>query len=95
MYLVSSDEPEFLNACMGAKWYKDFLVNGVSGGNGAIGNLSKDELEKCQFYIPKEKSERDCIASFFTKLDKQISLQDIQLKKLEQLKKACLNQMIA
>lgn len=95
MYLVSSDEAEFLNACMGASWYKKFLVTGVSGGNGAIGNLSKDELEKCEFYIPKEKEERNRIASFFTNLDKQISLQSQQVEKLMQLKKACLNQFIA
>lgn len=95
MYLVSSDEAEFLNACMGASWYKEFLVTGVSGGNGTIGNLSKDELEKCQFYIPKEKEERDRIASFFTCLDKRISLETQQLEKLNQMKKACLNQFIA
>ena len=95
MYLVSSDEAEFLNACMGASWYKKFLVTGVSGGNGAIGNLSKDELEKCEFYIPKEKEERNRIASFFTNLDKQITLQSQQVEKLMQLKKACLNQFIA
>jgi restriction endonuclease S subunit len=39
--------------------------------------------------------EQQRIVTFFQSFDKQISLQTLQLEKLEQLKKACLKKMIA
>ena len=95
MLLASSDEPNFLNASMGSDWFRDFQAIGISGGNGAIGNLDKTELEEFSFYIPKEKAERDRIASFFRSLDTKISLQTQRIEKLKQMKAACLSKMIA
>ena len=39
--------------------------------------------------------EQHRIVTFFQSFDKQISLQTLQLEKLEQMKKACLKKMIA
>lgn len=37
--------------------------------------------------------EQKCIASYFTSLDRQISLQSQRLEKLKQIKSACLDKM--
>ena len=95
MLLATSVEPDFLNASMGSDWFREFQTIGISGGNGAIGNLDKTELEEFCFYIPKEKAERDSIASFFRSLDKKILLQTQLIEKLKQMKAACLSKMIA
>ena len=95
MLIATSEEPDFLNASMGSDWFKAFQTIGISGGNGAIGNLDKTELEEFSFYIPREKAERDRIATFFRTLDAKISLQTQRIEKLKQLKFACLNKMIA
>ena len=93
MLRVISNESEFLNASMNTCWYKKVLQTCVAGGNGAIGNLNKNDLSNTSFYIPKEKEERDAIASYFTSLDHQISLQTQRLEKLKQIKSACLDKM--
>lgn len=93
MLLAKSDEPEFVNTSMNTSWYEKFLKTGVSGGNGSIGNLNKTYLENHVILIPSTKAERDKLASFFTNLDKQISLQTQRLEKLKQIKAACLDKM--
>lgn len=93
MLKVISNESEFLNASMNTCWYKRVLQTCVAGGNGAIGNLNKNDLSNTSFYIPKEKEERDAIASYFTSLDRQITLQTQRLEKLKQIKSACLDKM--
>ena len=93
MYLVTSHESEFLNASMSSNWYWKFLKIGVAGGNGSIGNLNRNNLEETKFPIPNLKDERDMIASYFTSLDSQITLQTQRLEKLKQIKSACLDNM--
>lgn len=93
MLLATGIENVFVNALMGADWYPKFLKVGVSGGNGAIGNLNKNDLENADVLIPTEKRERDRIATFFTSLDRQIALQSQRLEKLKQIKAACLDKM--
>lgn len=93
MLLARSKESTFINASMGSSWYFKFLKSGVSGGNGSIGNLNKSDLEQVSMPYPKEKRERDAIASFFTNLDRQITLQSQRLEKLKQIKAACLDKM--
>ena len=93
MLLISSNESTFLNASMSSSWYSQFLKVGVAGGNGAIGNLNKQDLEDCELLIPNKKEERNHIASYFTTLDRQISLQTQRLEKLKQIKAACLDNM--
>ena len=93
MLLISSNESAFLNASMSSSWYSKFLKVGVAGGNGAIGNLSKQELEDTELLIPNKKDERNYIASYFTNLDRQITLHTQRLEKLKQTKSACLDNM--
>ena len=93
MLLISSNESAFLNASMSSIWYSNFLKVGVSGGNGAIGNLSKQDLEDTELLIPNKKAERNHIATYFTSLDRQITLQTQRLEKLKQIKAACLDNM--
>ena len=47
------------------------------------------------FLIPSSIEEQHRIASFFRTLDKKILVQSHQVEKLKQLKKACLNKIIA
>ena len=93
MYLVTSQESEFLNASMSSNWYYRFLKTGVAGGNGSIGNLSRNDLMEAEFLIPIQKEERNMLADYFTSLDSQISLQTQRLEKLKQIKSACLDNM--
>lgn len=51
-----------------------------------------DKLCQCHFRRPCL-AEQEKIASFFTSLDKQISLQEARLEKLKQIKSACLDKM--
>lgn len=51
-----------------------------------------DKLCKCSFRRPSME-EQQCIASFFTELDTQISTQQQRLDRLKQMKSACLRSM--
>ena len=55
-------------------------------------SISFSEFAEMNFYFPS-KDEQQQIASFFTSLDKQISLQEARLEKLKQIKAACLDKM--
>ena len=93
MLLAESDTPDFLNAAMGAPWYKDFVASKMLGGNGALGNLSKPVFEKCFFFAPSSTSEQRRIGGFFRELDALIAEREKALGKLESLKKAMLEKM--
>ena len=56
-------------------------------------NLSKNNFCKVALLLPKTKTEQCAIASFFTNLDRQITLQSQRLEKLKQIKAACLDKM--
>lgn len=58
-------------------------------------NLPKREFVKTKISIPTDIEEQHRIATFFSNLDKSILLQTQQVEKLCQLKKACLNKIIA
>ena len=45
MLLGTTKEPHFVNASMGSSWYRRFIELFVAGGNGAIGNLNKNDLD--------------------------------------------------
>ena len=45
MLIGTAAEPYFINASMSSPWYRTFIDSYVSGGNGAIGNLSKSALD--------------------------------------------------
>lgn len=56
-------------------------------------NLSKNSFCKAELLLPIKKEEQQQIASYFTSLDSQISLQNQRLVKLMQIKSACLDNM--
>ena len=92
MLIASSDEPEFVNASMSSAWYTNFIKVFVAGGNGAIGNLNKKDLDEQDVLVPC-REERDRIGSFFSNLDNLITLHQRKLAKLQALKKAYLTEM--
>ena len=73
MLLARTKNSNFLNASMSSSWYKKFIDLYVSGGNGAIGNLSKADLENYELYVPLE-IEQQKIGSLFNQLDSLITL---------------------
>ena len=58
-------------------------------------NLKYPAFSKIDVYCPLDISEQRAIASFFTTLDAQITLQRERLEKLKQIKAACLEKMFA
>lgn len=93
MLLASSPESAFYNASMGSGWYTSFKRIGISGGNGAIGNLDKTELENFTLYIPNSRCERDGLANYFKSLDALIQSTTQKVASLKQLKEASLISM--
>jgi type I restriction enzyme S subunit len=56
-------------------------------------NISDEMALTGYIMIPKDIREQQKIATYFTCLDKQISLQEARLEKLKQIKSACLDKM--
>lgn len=52
-----------------------------------------DTIRDMDITIPESLAEQQAIASYFTSLDRQISLQSQRLEKLKQIKSACLDKM--
>ena len=77
MLLGTTKEPHFINASMGSSWYRRFIELFVAGGNGAIGNLNKNDLDNQDIAIPSEKEQKE-IGSFFRQLDNLITLHQRQ-----------------
>lgn len=73
MLIASSDEPEFVNTLMSSQWYTKFINVYVAGGNGAIGNLNKNDLDEQIVLVPSKK-ERKKIGNYFSNLDCLITL---------------------
>ena len=73
MFHATTKEPYFVNASMGLSWYKRFLDLFVAGGNGAIVNLNKNDLDNQEIAIPSEREEQ-IIGNFFHELDNLITL---------------------
>lgn len=73
MLVASSNFSDFLNASMGSFWYSSFLKRNVTGGNGAIGNLSKADLDEVTILLPSD-NEKIKIGAFFKNLDNLITL---------------------
>ena len=92
MLLARTQNPEFINASMSSRWYANFIRLAVSGGNGAIGNLSKSALEKQKVHIPNDE-EQDAIGELFSKLDSLISLHQRKLDNVKMLKKSLLQKL--
>ena len=73
MLVASSNFSDFLNASMGSFWYSSFLKRNVTGGNGALGNLSKADLDEVTLLLPSD-NEKIKIGAFFKNLDNLITL---------------------
>ena len=92
MLLASSDEPEFVNALMSSQWYTRFINVYVAGGNGAIGNLNKNDLDE-QIVLAPSKSEMEKIGTLFYNLDHLITLHQRKCDNLKLVKKFMLQNM--
>ena len=92
MLLASTNEPYFINASMNSSWYKKFINLFVVGGNGAIGNLNKNDLDMQEFMVPS-KIEQHKIGTFFKHLERLITLHQRKVEKLEKIKKSLLKNM--
>ena len=68
-----AEQPDFVSALMGSRWYRRFLATGVAGGNGSIGNLDKGALEDEVTFVPS-KEERGQIGNLYSSLDLLITL---------------------
>ena len=89
MLVASSSKPFFLNAAMSAPWYLKFINLFVAGGNGAIGNLNKNDLDNQVLLVP-ENNEQDKIGAFFRNLDNLITLHQCKQEAfLSQKRRAC------
>ena len=84
--------PYFLNASMSSKWYTNFVNMYVAGGNGAIGNLKKSDLENQVIRVPCEE-EQLRLGQFFKSLDQTITLHQRKLESMKLLKKSLLQKM--
>ena len=84
--------PYFLNASMSSSWYTNFVNMYVAGGNGAIGNLKKSDLENQVIRVPSE-AEQLRIGQFFQSLDQTITLHQRKLDGMKLLKKSLLQKM--
>ena len=73
MLVASTNEPEFLNSSMSSPWYAKFINIYVAGGNGAIGNLSKSDLDNQEILVPSV-VEQQKIGAYFKSLDNLITL---------------------
>ncbi len=92
MLVASSERPEFTNALMSAPWYIKFINLYVAGGNGAIGNLNKNDLDSQDVLVPS-KEEQSKIGTLFASIDTLITLHQRKLEKLQNIKKSMLEKM--
>lgn len=58
---------------MSSTWYKKFIELYIAGGNGAIGNLNKNDLDNYDVAVPKD-DEQEKIGQLFKNIDFLITL---------------------
>ena len=92
MLIASSSNPEFLNASMSSRWYSKFINLYVAGGNGAIGNLNKNDLDT-QIVLVPSLAEQQQIGAYFKYLDNLITLHQRKLDLLKEQEKWYLQKM--
>lgn len=93
MLLGATKEPYFVNASMSSSWYRHFIELFVAGGNGAIGNLNKNDLDNQDILVPSEE-ERQIIGAFFKQLDHLITLHQRKLDKAKKIKQGMMQQLL-
>lgn len=67
--------------------------NGNTGARFDRLSISDELFREMPIYCPKDINEQKKIASYFRSIDRQIDLQTQRLKKLKQIKAACLDKM--
>ena len=92
MLLAESNNPLFTDALLSSNWYKRFINTYVAGGNGAIGNLSKSDLESQTVMIPSE-HEQAKIGQWYDNINQLITLHQRKLEHLNLKKKALLQKL--
>ena len=92
MLVGSSRIPNFVNSLFGTSWYQRFIRKYVTGGNGSIGNLKKNDFDKQYVMVPTT-SEQERIGEFLKKIDQLIINNQIKHEKLLELKKSLLQNM--
>ena len=92
MLSASTKNYEFINASMGSSWYRKYISLYAAGGNGAIGNLSKSDLDEQLIPLPSN-DEQVVIGEYFKNLDSLITLHQRELEKLKNIKKSMLEKM--
>ena len=92
MLLAESNNPLFTDALLSSNWYKKFINTYVAGGNGAIGNLSKSDLERQTVMVPSG-HEQAKIGQWYFNINQLITLHQRKLEHLQLQKKALLQQM--
>lgn len=73
MLLGRTKNYNFINASMSSSWYTKFIDVYVAGGNGAIGNLSKSDLDEQTILVPFD-LEQIKIGQYFEQLNRLITL---------------------
>lgn len=77
-----------------ALWHKDVAERAAEGArNHGLLNIGANDFLDINIWSPQTIAEQQAIASYFTSLDKQITLQAQRLEKLKQIKSACLDKM--
>lgn len=92
MLLAESNNPLFTDALLSSNWYKRFINTYVAGGNGAIGNLSKSDLESQIVMVPSE-HEQAKIGQWYDNINQLITLHQRKLDNLKLKKKALLQKL--
>lgn len=76
-------------------WHRDVAENAAEGArNHGLLNIGAEDFLKIKIVKPQSIAEQRAIASYFTNLDRQITLQTQRLEKLKQIKAACLDNML-
>lgn len=86
--------PEFMYHWIKREETKKFFLDATTAGASLCRkNIVWTDLYKQNILLPKSDTEQQAIASYFTSLDRQISLHTQRLEKLKQIKAACLDKM--
>lgn len=94
VFKVFGIDKDYLSVFFKTKlWHKFMKDNGNSGARFDRLSITDDVFVQMPILYPSNPKEQQKIASFFTSLDKQISLQEQRLEKLKQIKAACLDKM--
>lgn len=75
-------------------WHKEVAERAAEGArNHGLLNIGANDFLDINVWKPESYAEQQAIASYFTSLDHQITLQTQRLEKLKQIKSACLDKM--